>query len=182
MRHTARIQNVMSIHIRSHELVPQERHGCTQGDRTLFVYSKLRPDLLWLFRWQSSLSLSVLTTFMQKRGVARHSQPCEWHTLTAPTLHSTDLVPDTRAHWCTWVLACSYPCFCLDLKIPLPSSLHPLHRFHQTNRDGVWPVDVNSIPGPKYFPSVSGANRDHSSAEYGVVFPKERRFLSNATR
>ncbi|CAM9152109.1 unnamed protein product [Ectocarpus sp. 13 AM-2016] len=49
-------------------------------------------------------------------------------------------------------------------------------------RDGVWPVDVKSIPGPKYFPSVSGANRDHCSAEYGVLFPKERRFLSNATR
>ncbi|CBN79950.1 hypothetical protein Esi_0015_0219 [Ectocarpus siliculosus] len=62
-----------------------------------------------------------------------------------------------------------------------PSDACPVRR-GASSRDGVWPVDVKSIPGPKYLPSVSGANRDHSSAEYGVVFPKERRFLSNSTR
>eukprot|EP00752_Nemacystus_decipiens_P004294 g3923.t1 len=50
------------------------------------------------------------------------------------------------------------------------------------SRDGVWPVAVSSIPGPKYLPAVSAVAGDQSSGGNGVSFPKEMRFLSNVTR
>lgn len=57
-----------------------------------------------------------------------------------------------------------------------------LVRFPELFRGGVWPVAVGSIPGPKYFPALPAETGGHKSAEHGVGFPKEERFLSNATR
>lgn len=46
------------------------------------------------------------------------------------------------------------------------------------NRCGVWPVQVEGIPGPQYFPQDS-ATVDKRG---GAIFPMERRFLSHAVR
>lgn len=56
------------------------------------------------------------------------------------------------------------------------------HSLSSIPRGGVWPVAVSSIPGPKYFPELSAETEAHSSSGHGVGFPKEERFLSNATR
>ena len=50
------------------------------------------------------------------------------------------------------------------------------------SRDGVWPVAVSSIPGPKYLPADSAAAGGHDSRGNGVAFPKEPRFTRNTTR
>ena len=60
----------------------------------------------------------------------------------------------------------------------LPPVLFRIDLASSRHRDGVWPVAVEVIPGPQYFPRVSTTAINPN----GIPFPKEERFLSTMIR